>query len=1045
MQIISFKQNNVNIEKYELLLNNSYSIGGLSGSGKTSFCKEISNESLRRIISLLPKSDYKFIFPNISFENYTSSNIKDIPLIFFLKKPSFSQNPRSTLGTHAGVFKEIRKKFSKENNLPSEVFSFNTPIYCCKKCHGKGVFSSKICPTCNGDRYDNEILKYKIETKLGKKTIVDINKMTIEELLYLKNDLEFKSDTIEILENLINLRIGYLSLERSLNTLSGGETIRLYLSEFLQHSQNCVFILDEISSGLDKYTLAKLFEEIKIIGKNNQLYFIDHSDYVLNSAEKIIYFGPKSGKDGGQIIKESPRPIAEYYEIKKEEVKEYYKFYNLKKRNIKINEFKFPQNRITGITGESGCGKSTLIRDCMYPEFSKIYKKEEIYYVSQNRNQSITSKSTLATFLDLNNDLKNQNFNKFNIPIEEWWNDRIKMSEENKKKIKLLISLGLNYLSLDRKTQSLSSGEFQCINLILELFKEKGKKKVFIFDEPSKGLSQNILNNLMSVFKEIISDKNNTILFIEHNEYMLNSCDYIVDFGNRKEDVTELELLTNEAWTRDEKIYQPLKIESNISVNTGIERIKENVDSYYNNKENEFKGGLLKRLSQTAKWIYSDYDCQNLKPILTFDLEKKLFSQNTYIYEFNSIITNIFKVIDKETNNKVGSNFNYYNQENICNCCKGKRKIDRYQIEKIFKDESKGLFDGLFPDDIMKELKKYNFTKIKFLFKEIKKESGLNLLTEYNHMSDSEKNVFLYGYWKNLFYDKDKSTYREWKGILFLVKKYLKGVNHSYKDNLKDETQIECPECKGTLLNHNEKLIYKEKDIREILSLNLKDLKDIFSNDEWINELENFLGLETNLYKDIYELPHNVQVKLKLLEILNSNLIGYEIFLKNVEPFYSEIKDLIDKISKKNKIILCDYDGIDFTKDEILAKFFYKKEKKYVYEVLGYKGISTKINKFKIKNKCKFCDGKGHNIVENIHEGIEHFKIECSACNSTGFSSLVYTEIIEGFPIKTWLLGKVEEIKKDTTIGDLKLFDRIELLNKKELILLKNYINEEAR
>ena len=104
------------------------------------------------------------------------------------------------------------------------------------------------------------------------------------------------------------MNIGYLTLNRIMGTLSGGELTRLYLAEFMAVSENTVIIIDEISVGLDHETLLKILEQIKQLGYKNQIWLIDHSDTVLDTTDEQLFFGPGSGKYGGKIVKESPRP-----------------------------------------------------------------------------------------------------------------------------------------------------------------------------------------------------------------------------------------------------------------------------------------------------------------------------------------------------------------------------------------------------------------------------------------------------------------------------------------------------------------------------------------------------------------------------------------------------------------------------------------------------------------------------------------------------------------------------------------------------------------
>ncbi len=139
------------------------------------------------------------------------------------------------------------------------------------------------------------------------------------------------------------------------------------------------------------------------------------------------------------------------------------------------------------------------------------------------------------------------------------------------KRLSLLIKLGLGYLTLERKTQTLSTGEFQCVHLVSELFaKTRNPHTLFIFDEPSKGLSQNILNQFIDSVRVILEDESVSIIMIEHNAYMLESSDYIVDFGKRQlTPVQHLDVVSHDDYyshkNSDERV-EPLHISSTLQV-----------------------------------------------------------------------------------------------------------------------------------------------------------------------------------------------------------------------------------------------------------------------------------------------------------------------------------------------------------------------------------------------------------------------------------------------------------------------------------------------
>lgn len=554
MKVNQLIANNINKLDATIPFNKSFGIAGLSGSGKTTFCQTIGEESKKRLVSLLPKAEYQYLFPSIMETNFSAIKMEEMPLVLFLGKSSISSNPRSTIGTHTGVFTEVREKLAEVFNLSPEVFSFNNQLGWCTGCKGRGTTKNVECKKCKGKRYSEEIEKHEIDLLAKPHSISNINDLSVESILSLAKELNISEEKQHILQNIINMNIGYLTLNRIMGTLSGGELTRLYLAEFMAVSENAVIIIDEISVGLDHETLLKIVEEIKRLGRKNQIWLIDHSDTVLDTTDEQLFFGPGSGKYGGKIVKESPRPKSILWDRNKEIPTEYYTFYDLYCHNIQMEEFRIPKNRLVTVTGESGCGKSTLVNECLATDFLKRYPKDKLVMVGQDRNQSITSRSTVATFLDIKKKLT-----KYSEDIDDIFErsiediiDELPNEDIAYKRLSLLIKLGLGYLTLERKTQTLSTGEFQCVHLVSELFANtRNPHTLFIFDEPSKGLSQNILNQFIDSIRGILQDESVSIIMIEHNRYMLESSDYIVDFGKRQnESVEHLDVVNHEDYYR---------------------------------------------------------------------------------------------------------------------------------------------------------------------------------------------------------------------------------------------------------------------------------------------------------------------------------------------------------------------------------------------------------------------------------------------------------------------------------------------------------------
>ncbi|MBJ7987776.1 ATP-binding cassette domain-containing protein [Bacillus cereus] len=1046
MKVNQLIANNINKLDTVIPFNKSLGIAGLSGSGKTTLCQTIGEESKKRLVSLLPKAEYQYLFPNIMETNFSAIKMEEMPLVLFLGKSSISSNPRSTIGTHTGVFKEIREKLAEEFNLSPEVFSFNNQLGWCAGCKGRGTTKNIECKKCKGKRYSEEVEQRTIELFAESHTISDINDLSVESILSLAEELNISEAKQHILQNIINMNIGYLTLNRIMGTLSGGELTRLYLAEFMAVSENAVIIIDEISVGLDHETLLQILEEIERLGYKNQIWLIDHSDTVLDTTDEQMFFGPGSGKYGGKIVKESPRPKPILSERNYKMPTEYYTFHELYCRNIQMTEFQIPKNRLVTVTGESGCGKSTLVNECLATDFLKRYPKDKLVMVGQDRNQSITSRSTVATFLDIKKKLT-----KYSEEIDDIFErsiediiDEIPNEDIAYKRLSLLIKLGLGYLTLERKTQTLSTGEFQCVHLVSELFaKTRNPHTLFIFDEPSKGLSQNILNQFIDSVRGILQDESVSIIMIEHNSYMLESSDYIVDFGKRQlESIEHLDVVSHDDYYRQKSSVnnaEQIHISSTLNQQNGINYLEENHIDYFKNAENIYKGGILKSLSSMARLIYGEYESDTIAPVVAIDLERHLYSQYSFLYEIGGLINHI---VAAHPTNKDTRSFDFYSQDNHCPSCSGRLQIEVFDKEIVIQDKNIPFWDGLFYPEIMKVLKFYQYEKIEFLFEEIKNELGHDLTKSYNDMSEEEKHTFWYGYFDKSFYDKKGKTRRTWVGFNTIIGGYIVISKAAIKEDIKTSKEMmTCPICEGTVLNHHKSLKFGDKDIREIINQPLEEVLKIVGDLPALVKLKSILGDEMILTEDVSLLPRETQVALKMFELEQASFSNYEMVLQNVLPFWGEIKGNVESISNKNKVTICDFQNINETRETIIDKYFtngkYKKLT-YVYEAFGYKKLVTQINKIKKSNPCPFCNGKKVITEDNLHDGVFKLTIPCVTCNASGINDEGRKEIVDDIDVETWLTGKVSDVVdkslRTEDVADILIFNRIRELNKREMM-----------
>lgn len=1040
--------NNINKLDAVLPVDKSLGIAGLSGSGKTTFCQAIGEESKKRLVSLLPKAEYQYLFPDIMETNFSAIQMEEMPLVLFLGKSSISSNPRSTIGTHTGVFKEIRVTLADKYNLSPEVFSFNNELGWCPDCKGRGTTKNVECPKCKGKRYNQEVEKYHIEL-LGKAHhISDINDLSIETILHLADVLNISEGKQHILKNIINMNIGYLTLNRIMGTLSGGEITRMYLAEFMATSENTVIIIDEISVGLDHETLLKILDKIKQLGYKNQIWLIDHSDTVLDTADEQLFFGPGSGKYGGKIVEESPRPGPITWERNPATPTQYYQFQDLFCRNIQMSEIQIPQNRLVTFTGESGCGKSTLVNECIVKDFQKRYPKDKLVVVGQDRNQSISSRSTIATFLDIKKKLT-----KYSEDIDDIFQRSIEDIIEElpnediaHKRLSLLIKLGLGYLTLERKTQSLSTGEFQCVHLVSELFaNSRNPHTLFIFDEPSKGLSQNILNQFIDSIRGILQDESVSFLMIEHNTYMLESSDFIVDFGKRQpEPVQHLDVVSHEDYYRRHKYMEdskaPLHITSKLKQQHGIHYLQDNHIDYFKKAENVYKGGILKSLSAMAHLIYGEYESDKIAPVIAIDLERHLYSQYSFLYEMGGLINHI---VAAHPTNKDTRSFDFYYQDNHCPSCSGRRVIEQFDMDVLIQDKTVPFWDGLLLPEVMDVLKYYQHAKLHFIFDEIKNELGHDMSKSYNEMSEAEKHTFLFGYWEKSFYDKVGKASRTWEGFNLILGRYMViSKNMTIKEAMKaSKEMIACPACKGTVLNHHKKLKIGGTDIREIIQQPIDQVIKTVGKLPQLEKLKSIVGGDFALTEEVSLLPRETQVALKMFELELASFVGYEVVLQNAVPFWDSIKGNIEAISSRNLITICDFADITETRETIIDKYFtngkYKKLT-YVYEAFKYNKIVTQINKIKASHPCPFCNGKKVISEDGLHDGVFKLSVPCVSCYVSGINDEGRKEIVDGIDVQTWLTGKVSEVVAESlrteAVADIPIFNRIRELDKQEMM-----------
>jgi excinuclease ABC subunit A len=503
-----------------------------------------------------------------------------------------------------------------------------------------------VCPDCNGTR----IRKDTHYVKVGDKHISELMLMPVEQLYTFFKDIKLNAhDThiakrllIEItnrLQYLCDVGLGYLTLNRGANTLSGGESQRINLATSLGSTLvGSMYILDEPSIGLHPRDTERLISVLKMLQQQgNTVIVVEHDEEVMQAADEIIDMGPMAGSLGGELVfqgnhKElmhAKNSLTTQYLTGKKQIaipitrrkwKDYIELKNANDNNLKNVSVKIPLGVFCAVTGVSGSGKSTLIKNILVPNLQRVLdgasqtgddkiagslkKVSQIEFVDQNPIGK-SSRSNPVTYIKAYDEIRNlfadqqlakqkgykPSFFSFNveggrcehcqgegqITVEMQFMADVKLhcedcngkrfkpetlevtfqgasisdvlemtvddaatffaksSDKTCKKIndklQLLQDVGLGYVQLGQSSSTLSGGEAQRIKLASFLGAGQGSNNtLFIFDEPTTGLHFNDIEKLLKSLQMLI-DKGNSVLVIEHNLDMIKCADWLIDMG----------------------------------------------------------------------------------------------------------------------------------------------------------------------------------------------------------------------------------------------------------------------------------------------------------------------------------------------------------------------------------------------------------------------------------------------------------------------------------------------------------------------------------
>ena len=369
-------------------------VTGISGSGKSTL--------IHRVVS---KHVHHHLTGNAKPETAAGQMVQvpDVQTLVEITQDPIGKTSRSNPATYTKVFDLIRDLFaglpeSKIRGYAKGRFSFNVATGRCENCEGSGSIEIEMhllenvvieCEECKGKRYN----KATLEVHFKGKNIAEVLEMSFNQASrFFENHPKIK----KIIDQVIDVGLGYLKLGQPSPTLSGGEAQRMKIASELrkQNSNKALYILDEPTTGLHFQDIKQLMSCLQnLVDKGNSMIIIEHNLDVIQCADWIIDLGPDGGKYGGEIVATgTPKHIAKnkksltgkylkrYFATKKNGIKTNaskigkvainpnIEVKGAKKHNLKNIDVTIPQNKLTVITGLSGSGKSSLAFHTLFAE-----------------------------------------------------------------------------------------------------------------------------------------------------------------------------------------------------------------------------------------------------------------------------------------------------------------------------------------------------------------------------------------------------------------------------------------------------------------------------------------------------------------------------------------------------------------------------------------------------------------------------------------------------------------------------------------------------
>lgn len=302
VEIVGAKGNNLKNIDIKFPRGRITCVTGVSGSGKSTLVSHVIYPGIQHCLN-------KEATGNCC---KTITGADGFDAVVYASQSPIGRSSRSGVATYTGLMDEIRSVFAgtdaaKAAKLNASAFSFNTKEGQCDACKGEGQqtiavpFSADIhvtCSICGGKRYKKDVLTV---THHGR-NISDVLLLQVEEALIFFSE---HPKIVDILQILIEVGLGYLTLGQSTATFSGGEAQRIKLAKALMNHRagKTLYILDEPTSGLHFSDIQNLLELLSRMAEmGHTLLIVEHNQNMIRNADWIIDLGPEGGDAGGELM-----------------------------------------------------------------------------------------------------------------------------------------------------------------------------------------------------------------------------------------------------------------------------------------------------------------------------------------------------------------------------------------------------------------------------------------------------------------------------------------------------------------------------------------------------------------------------------------------------------------------------------------------------------------------------------------------------------------------------------------------------------------------